>query len=67
VNRCILSLAVGDLMSSTPFAAPLTPLVLTGTCVDAMFLAAPLVVPLVVPLVRGTAEGIMINNTEHTE
>ncbi len=54
-------------MSSTPFAVPLTPLVLTGTCVDAMFLAAPLVVPLVVPLVRGTAEGIMINNTEHTE
>ena len=67
VNRCILSLAVGDLMSSTPFAVPLTPLVLTGTCVDAMALASPLVRPLVVPLVRGTAEGIMINNTENTE
>lgn len=67
VNRWILSLAVGDLMSSAPFAAPLMPLVLLGTCVDAMALASPLVRPLVVPFVRGTAEGIMINSAVDTE
>jgi len=54
-------------MSSTPFAVPLTPLVLTGTWVDAMALASPLVRPLVRPFVRGTAEGIMINNTGITQ
>lgn len=67
MNRWILSLAVGDLMSSTLLAVPLVPLALTGTCIDAMALASPLVKPLVVPFVRGTAEGIMISNTIATE
>ena len=67
VNRCILSLAVGDLMSSALFALPLTPLLIAGACVDAMALASPLVRPPVVPFVRGTAEGIMINDTVNTE
>lgn len=58
-------------MSSTPFAVPLVPLVLLGSCVDAMALASPLVRPLVrplvVPFVRGAAEGILVNNTVDTE
>lgn len=50
-------------MPSVPFAVPLTPLVLTGTCVDAIVLASPFVGAWVVPFERGTAEGMAISYT----
>ena len=64
MKRCIRSLAVADLVLSTPFAVPLIPLGLTGTCVVAMVLFSPFVRPLVVPFVKGTAEGMLVSNAE---
>ena len=66
VKRCIRSLAVGDLVPSTPFAVPFVPLGLTGTCVVAIVLFSPFVRPLVVPFVIGTADGMLVSNAERT-